>query len=375
MRPMPGGTRSRTVRRLAVSPRRGLLDHVTPEPAGLDETAAQWRWHLLVGARTLQESSTVQACQIRIAIYQASVNWFTHYRRMLTYTSPVGHPLRLGRSAIRLLRLSSSPHRWITLTGAGGNAMSIMGLTAVGTAFAMIVASTQARGRSPADAQQRRCAQDLSISCFWRALAVACTLAAAAGGFPTACLGRDDAEPGRHNSARCETENPADLDIQSEHGKCKPQLAGNWWPQFRSTSVRDGVYVGVSSITESDAQDLTPIWKAPTGGPIFSSPSVASVANGIAYVGSLKGTLNAFNAATGALLWINLAPSGPDELMSCPAVANGVVYIGGGDARVHAFNATTGAPVWTTLTGGPIISSPTVVNGVVYVGSDVLAKT
>ena len=248
--------------------------------------------------------------------------------------------------------------------------MSIMGLTAVGTAFAMIVASTQARGRSPADAQQRRCAQDLSISCFWRALAVACTLAAAAGGFPTACLGRDDAEPGRHNSARCETENPADLDIQSEHGKCKPQLAGNWWPQFRSTSVRDGVYVGVSSITESDAQDLTPIWKAPTGGPIFSSPSVATVANGIAYVGSLKGTLNAFNAATGALLWTNLAPSGPDELMSSPAVANGVVYIGGGDARVHAFNATTGAPVWTTLTGGPIISSPTVVNGVVYVGSD-----
>ena len=223
--------------------------------------------------------------------------------------------------------------------------MSVMGLAAVGTGFAMILASAQAPSLTLADARRRTRAHGRAIWGCWRAIAVACILVAAAAGLANPSLARDRAEPEGDDLARCEQDGQAKPEIESEHGKCKPQVAGNWWPEFRSTPNLDGVYLGVSAIVSPSAQDLTPVWRAPTGGAIFSSPAVANVAGGMAYVGSLDGFLHAFSFSTGAPLWTRPIPPGPGGLMSSPAVANGLVYIGGGDFRVHAFNATTGAPV------------------------------
>jgi outer membrane protein assembly factor BamB len=131
----------------------------------------------------------------------------------------------------------------------------------------------------------------------------------------------------------------------------------------------------------------TPLWKATTGGPIWSSPAVAG---GIAYVGdSGDGQLYAFDAAgntncsgdpkTCTPLW-TAATGGLLLSLSSPAIANGVAYIGSTDGRLYAFDATgdtncsgipkTCAPLWTAVTADEIVhSSPAVANGVVYIGS------
>ena len=100
----------------------------------------------------------------------------------------------------------------------------------------------------------------------------------------------------------------------------------------------------------------------------FSSPAVA---NGVLYVGSSapSGSVYAFNASSGALLWKS-AVSYDSQIISSPAVANGVVYIGNqDDYTFYAFDAGTGARLWTYTTGGYIGSSPAVSNGVVYFAS------
>src|SRR5271165_5523716 len=178
--------------------------------------------------------------------------------------------------------------------------MTIVSLAAVGTGFAMMLASIRAPSLSPTDARRRTRMQDGSIGGFWRAFAVASSLVAAAGGLVSPSLGSERGEQDRDENALCDRDRQANPEGQDEHGKCKPQVAGNWWPEFRSTPNLDGVYLGVSAIVSPSAQDLTPVWRAPTGGPIFSSPAVANVANGIAYVGSLDGLLHAFSFSTGA---------------------------------------------------------------------------
>jgi len=143
--------------------------------------------------------------------------------------------------------------------------------------------------------------------------------------------------------------------------------------------------IGVGNVA-----NLQTIWTGvinpggPTGNLFFSSPSVA---NGVAYVGSVDHKLYAFDAtgATGCSgtpkacvpLWT--ATTG-GILQSSPAVVNGVVYVASDDSKMYAFDAAgvtkcsgspkTCAPLWTATTGGSISSSPAVVNGVVYVGSN-----
>jgi outer membrane protein assembly factor BamB len=65
-------------------------------------------------------------------------------------------------------------------------------------------------------------------------------------------------------------------------------------------------------------------------------------------------------------LWT--APTGKD-IESSPTVANGVVYVGSWDGKLYAFDARSGAQLWSFTTASEIISSPTVLNGIVYVAS------
>jgi outer membrane protein assembly factor BamB len=132
-----------------------------------------------------------------------------------------------------------------------------------------------------------------------------------------------------------------------------------------------------------------PLWTAipeESGGEILSSPAVA---NGIVYFGSTDHDLYAFDA-TGSNgcsgtpktctvpLWF--ADTG-GSIFSSPSVANGVVYVGSGDGKLDAFDAagsvgclgmfpSSCAPLWSGITAGAIFSSPAVANGVLYVGSN-----
>jgi hypothetical protein len=143
-----------------------------------------------------------------------------------------------------------------------------------------------------------------------------------------------------------------------------------------------------------DPKTCQPLWTATTGGPVDSSPAV-SFNDGTLYVGSDDGKLYAFDR-TGTTncsgtpkicdpLW-TATTGGPID--SSPSVASGKVYVGSDDGKLYAFDATgttncsgdpkTCEPLWTATTGGPVDSSPaiadpvpqTVPGGVVYVGSD-----
>ncbi|HQO36772.1 MAG TPA: PQQ-binding-like beta-propeller repeat protein, partial [bacterium] len=49
--------------------------------------------------------------------------------------------------------------------------------------------------------------------------------------------------------------------------------------------------------------------------------------------------------------------------------AGGLIFVGGDDGKVRALDAATGTMVWTYLTGGPVTQPPTLWNGRAYIGS------
>jgi phospholipase C/outer membrane protein assembly factor BamB len=111
-----------------------------------------------------------------------------------------------------------------------------------------------------------------------------------------------------------------------------------------------------------------PLHTLATGGAVESSPAVA---NGVLYVGSDSGFLDAFSLKKNALLWQYQTGA---AVTSSPAVANGVVYVGSTNDSLYAFDAAgcrhpTCPPVWSAATGGPISSSPAIADGQVFVGS------
>ncbi len=162
------------------------------------------------------------------------------------------------------------------------------------------------------------------------------------------------------------------------------------WAQFgfNAGNTRSTTDAGVATST---LPALATTFTAPTGGPIYSSPAVAS---GVAYVTSDDGRLYAFPATTGAgcsgspdtcqPLWTaTIEPAGAigasGTVSSSPAVSGGVVFVGTTGGALDAFDVTgttncsgsprVCSPLWTGTTGGSILSSPLVSGGVVYVGS------
>jgi outer membrane protein assembly factor BamB len=121
-----------------------------------------------------------------------------------------------------------------------------------------------------------------------------------------------------------------------------------------------------------------PLWTAPAGDFVQSSPAVAK---GKVYVGSGDDLMYAYNAAgcgqsTCNFLWRGEAVGAQAALISSPAVANGLVYIGENNGMVEVFDADgCGQAICLPVTqllidNEPIVSSsPAVVNGTVYVGS------
>jgi outer membrane protein assembly factor BamB len=98
------------------------------------------------------------------------------------------------------------------------------------------------------------------------------------------------------------------------------------------------------------------VWEVPYG-TLFEEPVDV---DGVVYVGQ-----DAFDAATGSLLWESTAP-----LQTSASVVGGVVYEGGSTGfvgNVYALDAATGNVIWTAATGATTApSAPAVAGGVVY---------
>ena len=137
------------------------------------------------------------------------------------------------------------------------------------------------------------------------------------------------------------------------------------WTQFRAGPARGG-YMADSGFSTAKAPGLVERWAAPTGGAIQSSPAVV---NGVAYVGSDDGTIDAFDVATGDPKWS--VPTG-GAVASSPAVDNGVLYIGSDDHQLRAIRLSDHAVLWAVTLdsgfAGPT-SAPMVVSGVIYASS------
>jgi eukaryotic-like serine/threonine-protein kinase len=108
------------------------------------------------------------------------------------------------------------------------------------------------------------------------------------------------------------------------------------------------------------------VWRSSRlAGVLDSSPAVSDTT---LYLGNNEtNQLFAIDARFGTVVWFASGGGGTGGVV----LANGVVYSGSHDGSLYAFDAASGAVLWKSPpTGGVIASSPVVVNGVVYVGSD-----
>jgi polyvinyl alcohol dehydrogenase (cytochrome) len=156
--------------------------------------------------------------------------------------------------------------------------------------------------------------------------------------------------------------------------------------QYGSVAVWQGHVVvlnvqgDVVSLNEQTGQRE---WTTHLGRTATSTPAVA---NGVVYVTDLGpgARLHALDALTGAPLW-DVPLASVASGWGSPVVAGGLVVVGqsGGDdgvspphaGSVQAFDAATGHLVWRTFTtsgghaGGPVWTTPVVLGGLVVVGT------
>ncbi len=152
------------------------------------------------------------------------------------------------------------------------------------------------------------------------------------------------------------------------------------WPTYGFDSEHSHYNSFENTINTSNVSQLKLDWTATTHSAVYGPPIVV---NGTLYVSSPdKSSVNALNAATGAMLWSRKV----GDTISAPAIANGVLYDGSAYlkdrgntsvGKLFALNAQTGAILWTydflpVQTGGSswIHTSPVVSNGLVYVSSE-----
>jgi outer membrane protein assembly factor BamB len=119
------------------------------------------------------------------------------------------------------------------------------------------------------------------------------------------------------------------------------QASGNSSYEW-STLQYDG---GRTGYTESPAPNSNQtFWKFQTGGPIKSSPVVAS---GMVFVSSTDGYLYAVNVTTGAKIWDFWIGKNANS----PTVAHGKVFITSASGTAYAINMYSGLEVWSKSLG------------------------
>jgi outer membrane protein assembly factor BamB len=138
------------------------------------------------------------------------------------------------------------------------------------------------------------------------------------------------------------------------------------WPAFDGGGGRSGVNAGETSITASSVSNMRRIWQAGLPAKADSSPvEVRNVTTSqgnkdLVLVNTVKGTLVAIDAATGAIVW-QAPTSGPfvqnQGTKSSPAIDPSAqfVYAYGLDGKVHKYAVGTG--IEATGTGFPATTS------------------
>ena len=136
------------------------------------------------------------------------------------------------------------------------------------------------------------------------------------------------------------------------------------WSQASFNSAHWGFNRFETVLTRSNVRHLTQLWAVPVGaGVLYASPVVSG---GRVFIGGGDGRMYAFDAATGATLWVGEAQN--LFFVDSAAVGHGLVFASSVYQTLLAYDAETGAVAWTSdLTD--VRASPTLAGGTLYVGS------
>ena len=184
----------------------------------------------------------------------------------------------------------------------------------------------------------------------------------------------------------------------SAHAAARASAKGNW-SEFGVVPSGGRFNPHEQILNATNVGAIKVLWSAQDGSFPFTAPAVV---NGIVYSGT-----NAFEAATGKLLWAtnsggispavsknvvyidtanglcayaaaagtNLWCGGPQNYLpdapSGAALADGIAYFGSAVGTVAAIDTVTGAQLWSApISASNAASSPAVANGVVYINGD-----
>jgi outer membrane protein assembly factor BamB len=135
---------------------------------------------------------------------------------------------------------------------------------------------------------------------------------------------------------------------------------------FSPAVVGSSVYAAARDGAVARFDDGRQVWRIAAGQQI--SGGVGSDGK-LVVVGTLKGEVLAFDAATGREVWKSRVSS---EVLAAPAVADGLAIVRSGDSRIFGFDATDGKRRWVYQRSTPTLSLRSNV-GVVSAGKVTLA--
>lgn len=138
------------------------------------------------------------------------------------------------------------------------------------------------------------------------------------------------------------------------------------WPQAGGTADKSYGHLALAEVPRR-------IWSVSIAGSSNKRRLAASpvIGGGRLFVMDTNGTVNSFNAATGARGWSKAfrvdGKTSSSVFGGGASYDDGKVYVTTGLGEVAALDAETGNQLWTTKPAGPLRGSPTVAFGSVYV--------
>jgi outer membrane protein assembly factor BamB len=162
-----------------------------------------------------------------------------------------------------------------------------------------------------------------------------------------------------------------------------PFLVRTNWAMLRFSAAGTGYNPYENVVNATNVGNLVQAWSEPSSQLSFEPASPPAEYNGVLYAGFGLGELQAYNPATGAVLWRG-ASIGSSGSAHTPAVANNVAYIASSDGNFYAYTTKTASascsgtapktcqPLWTAAIGGAGSndqSAAVVSGGLVYVAA------
>jgi outer membrane protein assembly factor BamB len=130
-------------------------------------------------------------------------------------------------------------------------------------------------------------------------------------------------------------------------------------PTFHGSPARTGVMPGPGPVAPVRIE-----WSMDLAGPVGTWSPVVS--GGVVYEGDARGTVGAFDEATGAELWRRTLGAAVNGALT---IADGLIYVGTDDGRETALDAASGQERWHLIADGPLRASTIVDGSIVYTAS------